>query len=239
VKTVLCLQHVPHETLGIIGPALAEAGLSCRPIELFRELPNTLPWDEAAGLVVMGGPMNVDQTEQHPFLAAEPAWIREAIDRRLPVLGVCLGSQLVAKALGAAVTANPVEEIGWYPLDLCDAAAEDRLLAGCPRRLTVFQWHGDTFALPEGVVPLASSPTCENQAFRYGDRAYAFQFHLEVTAGMIDTWLDEPENRRELAELDSIDGAEIRRLTPRHLPAMLQIGAEVFRRFAALCAETG
>jgi len=238
MKTVLALLHVPHETLGIIRPALAEEGLACRPVQLYRELPEKLPWDEAAGLVVMGGPMNVDQTRQHPFLAAEPAWIREAIDRRLPVLGVCLGSQLVAKALGAPVTANPVKEIGWYPLDLTDAAADDRLLAACPRQMTVFQWHGDTFALPGGAVPLARGRECENQAFRYGERVYAFQFHLEVTAGMIETWLSEPENCRELAESGTAGADEIRRLTPRHLPAMLQVGAEVFRRFAALCRES-
>jgi len=237
MKTVFWLQHVPHETLGIIEPAVAEAGLPCQRVELFRQPPDTLPWDKAAGLVVMGGPMNVDQIGQHPFLATEPGWIREAIEHRLPVLGVCLGSQLVAKALGAAVTANPVKEIGWYPIELREAAAKDRLLAGCPPRVMVFQWHGDTFALPEGAVPLARSTACENQAFRYGDRVYAFQFHLEVAADMIEAWLDEPENRRELDKLDTVDAAEIRRHTPRHLPGMLQLGTRVFRRFAALCAE--
>jgi GMP synthase (glutamine-hydrolysing) len=238
MKSVLALLHVPHETLGIVAPALAGAGLACRAVKLFREVPESLPWDEAAGLIVMGGPMNVDQTRQHPFLAAEPDWIREAIDRRLPVLGVCLGSQLVAKALGAPVTANPVKEIGWHPLELSDAAADDRLLAGCPRQFTVFQWHGDTFALPEGAVPLARSTACENQAFRHGDGVYAFQFHLEVTAGMMDSWLDVPENRRELATLKDVDAAGIRRLIPQHLPPMLRIGAEVFRRFAAMCRES-
>lgn len=235
MTTVLWLQHVAHESLGTIEPALTEAGLAPRAVELFRRVPETLPWEEAAGLIVMGGPMNVDQTEQFPFLAPERTWIRQAIDRQLPVLGICLGSQLIARALGASVTANPVKEIGWYPLELLPAAAEDGLLAGCPPRLSVFQWHGDTFDLPDGAVALARSPLCENQAFRFGDRVYAFQFHLEVTAEIIDAWLDVPENRRELGGLAAIDPAEIRRLVPDHLPRMREVGARVFRRFAELC----
>jgi len=235
-NTVFWLQHVPHETPGAIEPALVEAGLECRAVELFREVPPSMPWHEAAGLVVMGGPMNVDQTDQFPFLAAEKAWIREAIDEGLPVLGVCLGSQLIARALGAEVTANPVKEIGWYPLELSAAASEDVLFCGCPSPVTVFQWHGDTFAVPEGAVALATSPLCRNQAFRYGQRVYALQFHIEVTAAMIEAWLGEPENQREMAALEKIDPSEIRRLTPRYLPEMSAVGERVFRRFAAICS---
>ena len=241
MKPILVLQHVPHETLGTIQTALTDAGLACRCVELFREVPERLDLDAAAGMVVLGGPMNVDQTDEFPFLAPEIGWIQEAIRRELPVLGVCLGSQLLAKALGANVFAAPVKEIGWYPLELTAAAAGDRLFAGCGRSTTVFQWHGDTFELPAqsskemGAVQLARSEACENQAFCFGDRVYALQFHIEVTARMIDQWLDEPGNRRELAGLDYVDSEAIRRQTPHELPAMTAVGQRVFGRFAAMC----
>ena len=126
-----------------------EAGLAwqyvdlCRPPHDGAELA-ALPVEEAAGLVVMGGPMNVDQVEEHPFLAAEVPFLRRALAADVPVLGICLGSQLLAKALGAPVTVNPRKEIGWYTLDLTPAAAADRLLGGSDLQPTVFQWHGDT-----------------------------------------------------------------------------------------------
>jgi len=228
------LRHVPHEPLGILQQSLAEAHLAFRYVDLFEEVPETLPLADAPGLIVLGGPMNVDQTERYPFLADEVAWIREAIARGMPVLGICLGGQLIAKALGASVCPNGVQEIGWYPIRLLAAADEDRLFGSVPTsRPTVFQWHGDMFAIPPEAVPLAEGELCRNQAFRHGDRVYALQFHLEMTAAMIDRWLDEPTNAAELAE---IDPAEIRRRTPEQLPPMQALGRVVFGRFAALCA---
>jgi len=235
MKPILVLQHVPHETLGTIETALAEAEFPLEYLELFQGPPRRPDISQSAGMVVLGGPMNVDQTDEFPFLAAEVDWICEAIDRGLPVLGVCLGSQLIAKALGAAVRPNSTKEIGWYPLRLTPEAQEDRLLTGCGRDQTVFQWHGDTFDLPAGAVPLARSELCENQAFRYGESAYALQFHIEVTARMIDRWLDEEDNRREVAALDYIDPRVIRSRTPEELPALQTLSAVVFDRFAAMC----
>ena len=237
MKPILVLQHVPHETLGTIATSLSEAGFTFRHVELFRAPLPRVEVAQAAGLIVLGGPMNVDQTGEFPFLAAELDWIREAVGLGLPVLGICLGAQLLAKALGAGVTANPLKEIGWYPLQLASEAADDRLLAGCGPRLTVFQWHGDTFELPPGAVRLAGSELCENQAFRYGENAYALQFHIEVTAEMIDCWLDQADNRRELAALDYIDPQVIRSQTPTNLPALETLSSSVFGRFAAICKE--
>ncbi|HYW81570.1 MAG TPA: type 1 glutamine amidotransferase, partial [Thermoguttaceae bacterium] len=139
MKRILILQHVPHETLGTIETALCKAKLPFEYLELFRAIPSRPDLSQAAGMVVLGGPMNVDQTDEFPFLAAEVDWIREAIDRGLPVLGVCLGSQLIAKALGASVRPNGIKEIGWYPLQLLAEAREDRLLRGCVPDQTVFQ----------------------------------------------------------------------------------------------------
>ena len=237
MKPILVLQHVPHETLGALESVFAEAGFGCRYPKLFDLPPDELDLAAVAGLVVLGGPMNVDQTDVYPYLAREVEWIRDAIQTGLPVLGICLGSQLMAKALGAKVRAAGTKQIGWYNVQLTPAANGDRLMAGCPSPMTVFQWHGDTFDLPAGAVRLAGCDTCENQAFRYGDRAYALQFHIEVTANMVQRWLDEPENSRELAGLDDIDPDEIRRRMPQELPPMQTIGAKVFGRFAAICRE--
>jgi GMP synthase (glutamine-hydrolysing) len=153
----------------------------------------------------------------------------------MPILGICLGSQLLARALGSRVYANRIREIGWYDLELSPSASKDPLFGNVPRQTSVFQWHGDTFDLPAGAVQLARSAQCENQAFRFGRSAYGLQFHLEVTADIIENWLCESGNCGELAELDYIDPAVIRRDTPKKLPAMQLLGAKVFDEFAKMC----
>ena len=114
--------------------------------------------------------MSANDVDQYPFLAAEVEWIQQAMRQQLPVLGICLGSQLLAKAMGAKVYPNKIKEIGWYPLNMLPATAEDPLFAGCEGTETVFQWHGDTFDLPPGAVLLAQSELCKHQAFRVGPR---------------------------------------------------------------------
>lgn len=236
MKPIVVFRHVPHESLGTLESVFADAGLAYRYVDLFRE--TTLDFDPhaAAGLVVLGGPMNVDETERYPFLARVPGWIEAALESRLPVLGICLGSQLLAKTLGAAVRANPIKEIGWYPIQPTPAGRTDPLLSACREEETVFQWHGDTFDLPTGAVPLARAEACAQQAFRYGEAAWGFQFHLEVSAEMIELWLTEPGGCRELAALDYIDPDEIRARVPRELPAMQKLGRRVFAPFAERCA---
>lgn len=235
MKPVFVLQHVPHESLGTIAPWLDLAGLDYRCVELFGEVPGCLDLEEAAGLVVMGGPMNVNEVDCYPFLATEIDWIAQAVARDLPVLGVCLGAQLLAKALGARVYANPIKEIGWYEITLAPEAADDLLFGDCPSPQVVFQWHGDTFELPFRAVALASGESCPNQAFRFGRSAYGLQFHVEMTAEMIDEWLDDPENRAELARLDHVDPAAIRARTPECLPRMQALAGRILPRFAAMC----
>jgi GMP synthase (glutamine-hydrolysing) len=246
MHTVPVFRHVPHETLGTIGTALERAGLAAQYVDLFAQPPLRLDLRGAPGLVVLGGPMNVDETDKYPFLGREVEWIRTAVDAGVPVLAICLGAQLLAKSLGAKVFSNGIKEIGWYSVDLTPQAVGDALLgtvakelarSTSPGRVTVFQWHGDTFDLPAGAVHLAHSEACRHQAFRYGDSAYALQFHLEVTAEMIDDWLNEKGNCDELAALDYIDPQAIRRRTPQEIPAMQTLGATVFGHFAALCAQ--
>jgi GMP synthase (glutamine-hydrolysing) len=235
MKPILALRHVPHEGLGILEDIFRDAGLVYSFVDLFHDAPRTFRPEQLAGLVVLGGPMNVDETQRYPFLAAEVDWLKQAVAEQLPVLGVCLGSQLLAKSLGAEVRANGVKEIGWYPLELLPATDEDPLFCGLPRTPTVFQWHGDTFDLPEGAVQLARSAACEQQAFRFGPSAYGLQFHVEVTGPMIEDWMREPGGCAELGALDYVDPAEIRGRAPTELPAMHRLGKQVFRRFANLC----
>lgn len=237
MKPVLALRHVRHEHLGTLEAIFRRYGLVFQYVDVLVETPRAFQPDQLAGLVVLGGPMSVDETQRYPALAAEAGWIKDAVELGLPVLGICLGSQLLAKALGARVYANRVKEIGWYSLELTSAAQWDRLFAGCASSQTVFQWHGDTFELPSGAVHLARSAVCPHQAFRYGERAYGLQFHLEVTAELIDEWLIQPDNHRELAGLDYIDPDEIRRRTPREMPALAALGEEVLSRFAEMCVE--
>jgi GMP synthase (glutamine-hydrolysing) len=233
-QTVLILRHMPHEPGGTLETALTNAGLAFRYVDLYREIPADLPFDQAAGLIVLGGAMNVDEVEKYPFLARDVQWIEQAVESRLPMLGICLGAQLLAKTLGAKVYANRRKEIGWCPLKLLPAAADDPLFAQSGTRI-VFQWHGDTFDLPAGAIHLARSPWCENQAFRYGPAAYGLQFHIEMTAGMIEDWLTEPGNCRELAALDYVDPQNIRAQTPQELPRLQAMAAEVLGRFAQMC----
>lgn len=233
-RPVLILRHMPHEPGGTLETALTAAELTFRYVDLHKAAPDDLPLEDACGLIALGGPMNVDEVDRYPFLKKDVQWIERALAMNLPFLGICLGSQLLAKTLGARVYPNGVKEIGWYPLELLPSAAADPLFAESGPR-TTFQWHGDTFDLPCDTVRLARSPLCENQAFRYGSRAFGLQFHIEMTAGMIDDWLIEPGNCRELATLNYIDPQTIRDRTPQELPKLQAWAADVFGRFALMC----
>jgi GMP synthase-like glutamine amidotransferase len=173
-----CLQHVPFETPGSILAWLARRGASVTSTGLFE--PHSLPTvDDFDLLVVMGGPMSVNDEAEYPWLIAEKLLVRQAIDRGRAVVGVCLGSQVIASALGCRVYRNAAREIGWFPVSATPAAASGSLR--WPDELTVFHWHGETFDLPSGAVRLASSEGCLNQAFQIDDRVVGLQFHLEAT----------------------------------------------------------
>ncbi|MBN1589011.1 MAG: type 1 glutamine amidotransferase [Pirellulales bacterium] len=235
--SIVVLRHVPDETLGVIAGALDEARLAWRYVDLFETVPESLDLEDSPGLIILGGPMNADEVEKYPFLAPEVDWIRQAVGRELPVLGICLGSQLLAKALGATVRPNGRKEIGWYSIELTEVAEHDSLFAGCAAKQTVYQFHGDTFTLPRGAVHLAQSPWCKNQAFRFGRHAYGLQFHIEVTRQMAEDWLAQPDNQRMIAELDYVDPDQIRRQTPAAITAMHALGRRILPRFAAMCLE--
>lgn len=149
-------------------------------------LPDSLTGFNA--LIILGGPMNVYEETAYPYLKQVDRLIKEAIGNDLPVLGACLGGQLIAKALGAPVTRNPVQEIGWYQMRLTAAGIKSPFFKDLPGAFPVFHWHSDTFALPGGASHLASTSACVNQAFSYGPHVLAVQFHLEITPEIIHTW---------------------------------------------------
>jgi GMP synthase-like glutamine amidotransferase len=198
---VIVFRHVPFEGLGLIQPALEERGIEVEFPDLFRDGTAHPDTASAAGLIVMGGPMSAN--DDLPYLRFEMEAIRQAVSRGQPVLGICLGAQLTAKALGARVYRNPVKEIGWFPIELTEAGCHDPLLSALDSPETVLQWHGETFDLPAGAVWLAHSRDCRHQAFRIGANVYGFQFHLEVTPEMVADWCTQDANCGDVRELDT------------------------------------
>ena len=188
------VQHAAAEGPGLFGQWLSEEGVALRTFRPYagERLPRAL--DGCRGLIVMGGPMNVDETERYPWLANEVELLKTAIPSGKPVLGICLGAQLIAKASGARVRRGPKPEVGWCEVEGTEASRRDPLLTAFPNTYSVFQWHGDTFDLPKGAVHLAQSSAYPHQAFRLGETVYALQYHLEVTAQMVEEWLshDDP-----------------------------------------------
>lgn len=173
------LQHVAFEDIGSLHQDIQQQGHQLTTTHWYRgDQPPAL--EDIDIVIVMGGPMNVYEEDSYPWLAAEKLFLLSCINSGKKIIGICLGAQLIACVLEAAVTRNRAREIGWFPLSIPRAAAEHpvaKILAQCPR---VFHWHGDTFALPQGATLLASSQACAHQAFAIGDNILAFQFHLET-----------------------------------------------------------
>lgn len=171
------LQHVPFEGLGSIEPWLDAAGypISCSRLYASPELPAP---GSIEGLIIMGGPMSVNDEDEYPWLSGEKRLVREVVGAGKPVLGICLGAQLIASALGARVYRNAEKEIGWFPIE--GLAMEDPTRFRFPVSAPAFHWHGETFDLPPGATRIARSAACENQAFQLG-AAVGLQFHLETT----------------------------------------------------------
>jgi GMP synthase-like glutamine amidotransferase len=227
VTSAIVLQHTPTEGPERIATLLAARGVRCQTLPLHEgvPVPDVVGRDQL--LVVMGGPMGVADADspRYPFLAPEIALLRKLLARDAPVLGICLGSQLLAAAAGARVYPNtrpgpdgkpaPVREVGWGPIDLHNLA--EPTLAGLPAQPLVVHWHGDTFDLPPGAVHLASTPACRHQAFRIG-RAFGLQFHPELERETIAVWVREDADYVQGA-LGPEGGARILADTDRHYAA--------------------
>jgi GMP synthase (glutamine-hydrolysing) len=198
--SVLILKNVPTEGPGTIEDFLLDSGIAYRIVEMSQEdLPS---YETADALVILGGFMSVNEISTYPYIAKEIELVKEFIGQGKKVFGICLGAQIMAKALGAQVYPGPEKEIGWYDIELLEDGLRDPLvtkLATHPkagdfwRRFKVFHWHGETFDLPAGARRIARSALYHNQAFSYGKNAYAFQFHIEVRKETILEWMkDEP-----------------------------------------------
>jgi len=228
VKRVLVLQHEAFEGPGTLGEALS--GCELRVVCTFAgdPVPARLAED---GLVVLGGGMGVYEADRHPHLREEMSLLQDAVRSGRPVLGICLGSQLLAAALGAQVAKAPRKEIGWFEVDLLPGAADDALFAGAPESFAAFHWHGDAFALPAGAVPLAATAMTPLQAFRAGPRAWGIQFHLETDRQVLEAMLT--SGAEELRDTGA-DAARILARAAAELPRLRALALQVFARWAAL-----
>lgn len=195
---ILVLQHVTAETLGALESPIRLRGHRVRGVNFERDADARPSLDDSRALIVLGGPMNVEDRDRRAHLRHEIEIIGEAVSKKLPILGICLGAQLLAYALGAEVRRHRVSEIGWYELMSTTAGRSDPIFASFGGASPVFQWHSYTFDIPPGAVHLARTATCENQAFRYGDNAYGFQFHPEMDPASIERWLALPDYRDDL-----------------------------------------
>jgi GMP synthase (glutamine-hydrolysing) len=192
----LVLRHEPFEHLGYFSAILDRNAV---PYE-YHDLGQPITLDGYRRIIIMGGPMSAN--DPLPGLTAELAVIKQALKEGAPLLGICLGAQLIAKALGASVYRNAQKEIGWGPIHFTEAGQADPLFREMERAETFFHWHGDTFDLPQGAEWLAYSEKCRHQAYRYGNSVYGLQFHPEVTAEMIADWCAQPLNCGDVEDLE-------------------------------------
>lgn len=179
------LMHTPSEGLGAMEAWFVARGHRLTRTRFYAgerpPAPEAFDW-----LVIMGGPMGVYEEQAHPWLREEKRFIEQVLARGVPVLGVCLGAQLLAEALGGTVSPHRHREVGWFPVTLTEQGAAHPLFAGLPRSFTPLHWHGDTFSIPPGAVHLARSEACEHQAFAHGEKILGLQFHVEALPSLVE-----------------------------------------------------
>lgn len=235
MSRILVFQHVAAEPLGTLDALIRQRGHRVKFVN-FERNPDAQPKiDRYRGLIVLGGPMNVADREMRLHLQTEIEVIGEALAQGKPVLGICLGAQLLAHALGAQVRRHRVSEIGWYDLAATEHGQADPVIAPLGITSPVFQWHSYTFDIPAGAEHLARTASCENQAFRHGANAYGFQFHLEMNRALIERWLALPDYRDDLIAAGlGRDAEAIRVDTFARIGAMQQTAQAVFNNFLDL-----
>lgn len=228
---VTCFQHIDCEGPGSLAEIFQSKEVKLEILKPFKGDP--VPEHLGSGLVVLGGPMGVYEEEQFPWMRLELDAIRKCLELSVPVLGICLGSQMLAAAAGGRVFRGPQPEVGWHPVEMTDEGRLDPLLLGVPSPFNAFHWHGDTFALPAKARRLAGSRLYPNQIFRVGSNAYGLQCHLEVTVEMIRSWAS--VYAKELTPQGGpIPPENLEGHLAENAKALKDIGGKVFTRFAAL-----
>jgi GMP synthase (glutamine-hydrolysing) len=218
VRLAMVIRHVACEDLGNLAPALQQRGLRVRYVEAgIDDLGQLNPLTPEV-LVILGGPIGVSQEIAYPFLTDELRLLERRLAAALPTLGICLGAQLMARALGAKVYAGPHPEIGWAPLQLSEAGRRSCLAPLANRQTAILHWHGDTFDLPPGATHLASTPAYDNQAFAWGTRGLALQCHAEVTLPGLEGWF--VSHAHEIEHTPGLSVAQLRQETQRHAPRL-------------------
>lgn len=225
-RTALAIRHVAFEDLGLLEPLLAARGLTVRYVEAGVDDLAAIDPLEPRLIVILGGPIGVYEAGDYPWIGDEIRLVARRLGADRPTLGLCLGAQMMAAALGARVYPMGVKEIGWSPLNLTAAGRQSALAPLDGAETAVLHWHGDTFDLPAGATCLASTAICANQAFAWGSRALALQFHPEVTAEGVERWLI--GHTLEIATAPGVSVAGLRADTQRWAPVCLRQGAAAF-----------
>jgi GMP synthase (glutamine-hydrolysing) len=228
--TVLIIKHIEIEGPGLIEDCFKGERIPYQILNLESGIHLPGP-DDFKGVVILGGPMNVYEEDRYSFLREEYLFIKEVIQRGKAIVGICLGAQLIAKALGAKVTKAPVKEIGWFDVSLTKAGSHDPLFSRLPETFSVFQWHEDTFDLPSAGKLIATSNPVPHQAFRYGENAYGLQFHLEVTEEMIRKWMKTYEEDFNGFQTPLLPKLKILSETERRIGAFKKRGMRFFKNF--------
>lgn len=232
MRKIMVFQHVSYEPLGTLDPMLKTAGFRIRYVNFSRQ-PDIVPSLEGYfGLVVLGGPMGVYDAHQIPHLKLEMKLIEEALKKDIPVLGICLGSQLLAQVLGSQVRKGHQWELGWTQLKIEPHGKKDPLFKDWGGAEHIFQLHQDTFDTPKSTEKLATSDNYEGQAFRYGKKVYGLQFHLEADQPMILRWLHRPENQKLTADLKL--GSSVQKETEKYISRSLELSQSTFGKFIEL-----
>jgi GMP synthase-like glutamine amidotransferase len=227
---VLVIKHVDIEGPGLIEDCLRQENIPHQILTLESGLP--LPkLDHFTHVVILGGPMNVYEEDRYPFLRVEDLFIKEAIQRGKSILGICLGAQLIAKALGAKVFKAPAKEIGWRDVSLTRIGSIDPFFSQLPKRFWVFQWHEDTFEIPHNAILIATSAHVPHQAFRYGENVYGIQFHVEVTQRMIREWMETYEEEFEGLESPLLSKQDILVDTELKINPYKEMGMKFLKSF--------
>jgi len=238
MKRVLALQQTWDDPPGHLGEIMQEHNILCEVVKV-EEAPIPDPGEYDA-VIALGGPQQAWADDRYPYLAQERALIRKAVEQDIPYLGICLGGQLLAHTLGAAVTRHSLTEIGFFEVRLTDEGKTDPLFQGLPGYQQVIQWHRDTFAIPNGGLRLATSKNTLNQAFRFGRRAYGLQYHIELTPQMLDTWLHYPDYRKEVVKALGEDGPDrIESQRPMCYPIYREHTRIVFENFLKISELIG